>query len=130
MAFYSRLSLLVLIVLITFPLAFAQSESTTDPLVQVLVKKGVLSAEEARLITVNATPAEQRDRLAVLLRDKGVISTAEFDAVRAVAPTENNGVRTLNAGYKTAPPATTGASPSRWSADAWIWRYPSKACCC
>jgi polyhydroxyalkanoate synthesis regulator phasin len=28
-----------------------------NPLVQVLVKKGVLSAEEARLIAVNATPA-------------------------------------------------------------------------
>ena len=30
--------------------------ATTDPLVQVLVKKGLLSAEETRLITVDATP--------------------------------------------------------------------------
>ena len=56
MAFYLRLSLILIIGLIIFPSALAQSEPTTDPLVQVLVKKGLLSAEEARLITVNATP--------------------------------------------------------------------------
>jgi hypothetical protein len=57
-----------------------------DPLVRVLVAKGVLTADEGRSISVAATPAEQRDRLAALLRDKGLLSSAEYEAVRAVVP--------------------------------------------
>jgi hypothetical protein len=57
-----------------------------DPLVRVLVAKGVLSVDEARSIGGAGTAAEQRDRLAVLLRDKGLLSSAEYEAVRAVAP--------------------------------------------
>jgi hypothetical protein len=57
-----------------------------DPLVRVLVAKGVLTADEARTVSIAATPAEQRDRLAALLRDKGLISSTEYEAVRAVAP--------------------------------------------
>lgn len=80
---------------------------------QVLVKKGVLSAEEARLITNNASPAEQRDRLAALLRDKGVISASEFGAVRTVAPNENVALKTTNADYRaTAPNAAPAPQPS------------------
>jgi hypothetical protein len=60
-----------------------------DPLVRVLVAKGVLTADEARTISVAATPAEQRDRLAALLRDKGLISSSEYEAVRAVAPSSD-----------------------------------------
>src|SRR5882762_3861719 len=85
MAFHLRFGVILIVGLMTFPIVVAQSEPTTDPLVQMLVKKGVLSAEEARLITNNASPAEQKDRLAALLRDKGVISSDEFDAVRANA---------------------------------------------
>jgi len=62
--------------------AFSQSP---DPLVRVLQEKGILSDAEARAITSNASPAEQRDRLAALLRDKGVISATEFDSIRAPA---------------------------------------------
>src|SRR2546423_8568381 len=57
-----------------------------DPLVRVLLTKGVITAEEARAIAVAGTPAEQRDRLAALLRDKGLISDAEYESVRAVPP--------------------------------------------
>jgi hypothetical protein len=99
-----RLVLILIVGLVTFPFALAQSEPTPDPLVQVLVKKGVLSAEEARLITNNASPAEQRDRLAALLRDKGVISASEFEAVRTVAPTENLTLKTMNADYRASTP--------------------------
>jgi hypothetical protein len=58
-----------------------------DPLVRVLVAKGVLSADEARSIGGAGTAAEQRDRLAALLRDKGLLSSAEYEAVRADAAT-------------------------------------------
>jgi len=56
-----------------------------DPLVRVLVTKGLLTTEEGRYITASGTTVEQRDRLATLLRDKGIISATEFAAVRGVA---------------------------------------------
>ncbi|HEY0378940.1 MAG TPA: hypothetical protein VGC87_18645 [Pyrinomonadaceae bacterium] len=62
------------------------NSAITDPLVRMLITKGVLTEEEGRTISATGTPAEQRDRLAALLRDKGLISAAEFEAVRAVAP--------------------------------------------
>jgi hypothetical protein len=62
------------------------SPSVADPLVRVLMAKGLLTTEEGRSVSAAATPAEQRDRLASLLRDKGLISAAEYEAVRTVAP--------------------------------------------
>ena len=103
-----HLALICVIGLLALPLVFAQDNNSTDPLVRVLVTKGVLTAEEARLIVTNASPAEQRDRLAVLLRDKGVISTAEFEAVRGNAPATNSPVALMTADYK----ATSSEQPA------------------
>lgn len=64
----------------------AADTSVADPLVRVLIAKGLLTTEEGRAVSAAATPAEQRDRLASLLRDKGLISPAEYEAVRTVAP--------------------------------------------
>ena len=50
-----------------------------DPLLRVLVAKGLLTAAEARSVT-NGSVVE-RDRLAVLLRDKGLITASEFESV-------------------------------------------------
>jgi hypothetical protein len=55
-----------------------------DPLVQILVAKGLLSADEGNSINAIGNAAEQRDRLAALLRDKGLISADEYEFVRAV----------------------------------------------
>jgi hypothetical protein len=60
----------------------------TDPLVRVLISKGVLNEDEGRSISASGTPSERRDRLATLLRDKGLLSAAEYEAVRMIAPTE------------------------------------------
>jgi hypothetical protein len=57
-----------------------------DPLLRVLVTKGVLTADEARAIVNVGNPGEQRDRRAALLRDKGLLSEAEFEALRAETP--------------------------------------------
>jgi putative cell wall-binding protein len=54
--------LICIIGLLAIPTAFAQDNNSTDPLVRVLVTKGVITTEEARAITSNASPAEQRDR--------------------------------------------------------------------
>src|SRR5215813_2014042 len=103
-----------MILLVLFTVGFvcstviAQTE-TTDPLVQLLKTKGVLTEAEAQSITATATPAEQRDRLAALLRDKGVISSEEFEAVRMNA--SSLGVKTITADYKTTPAAPSTAVP-------------------
>src|SRR6266478_3633947 len=55
-----------------------------DPLVQILVAKGLLSADEGNSINAIGNAAEQRDRLAALLRDKGLISADEYEFVRSV----------------------------------------------
>ena len=86
-------------------IALAQQETASDPLVRVLVAKGVLTTEEARGITAAATPAEQRDRLAALLRDKGVISAAEFETIHPSPPADTQPVKTMTANYKESAPA-------------------------
>ena len=50
----------------------------TDPLLHLLISKGLLT-EEARLVISYGSTAQQRDRLAILLKDKGLISTADRD---------------------------------------------------
>ena len=88
------------LMLCALSIAFAQQEPASDPLVRVLVAKGVLTTEEARGITAAATPAEQRDRLAALLRDKGVISAAEFETIHPSPTAETQTVKTMTANYK------------------------------
>jgi hypothetical protein len=78
--------------------------------VRVLQTKGILTETEVRAITANASPAEQRDRLAVLLRDKGVISATEFDAVHA--PSASTEIKTITAEYKpSSPPPPAAPEP-------------------
>src|SRR6185503_14636645 len=84
---------------------FSQSANSNDPLVRVLQSKGILTEAEARAITANASPEEQRDRLATLLRDKGVISSTEFESLRT--PAASSEVKTITAEYKTTPPPVT-----------------------
>jgi hypothetical protein len=60
----------------------AQSRPNPDPLIQILVSKGVLSSAEAATLT-QGTPAEQQDRLIELLQAKGVLSSAEADNLGA-----------------------------------------------
>src|SRR5215203_891070 len=53
------LTLACLIALLVVPAAFAQDSNSTDPLVRILVTKGVLTPEEGRAIVSKASPAEQ-----------------------------------------------------------------------
>src|SRR5262249_37047206 len=91
---------------------FSQSANTTDPLVKVLQTKGILTEAEARAITTNTTPADQGDRWAALLRDKGVISASEFETVRQPAAPGEMTIATAD--YKTSspPPAATSSAAS------------------
>src|SRR5215203_2725394 len=103
MSVYLRLTLIVVITLGSTLAGFSQSADTSDPLVRVLQAKGILTDAEARAITANASPAEQRDRLAALLRDKGVISATEFETLRM--PAASSEVKSITAEYKTQPVA-------------------------
>ena len=66
----------------------APTESIADPLVRVLITKGILTEAEGRLIGASGNPGEQRDRLATLLRDKGLLTGAEYEAIRTAVPAE------------------------------------------
>jgi hypothetical protein len=90
----------------------------SDPLVRVLVAKGVLTAGEAHTVSVAATPAEQRDRLAALLRDKGLLSPAEYEAVRAVAPSVDAPSLAANASVETTSATRTENANANASAGA------------
>jgi hypothetical protein len=59
---------------------------TADPLLRLLISKGLLTNEEAGTVVSSGSNTDQRDRLALLLKEKGLISTAEFDALRLNAP--------------------------------------------
>jgi hypothetical protein len=60
----------------------ADRSANTDPLVQILINKGILTPEEAQSLG-QGSAAEQHARLVDLLRVKGVISTAEADTLAA-----------------------------------------------
>ena len=97
----------------------AADPSVTDPLVRVLIAKGLLTTEEGRSVSAAATPAEQRDRLASLLRDKGLISPAEYEAVRAAAPAGGETARTAErADERTAAQRPDGAQVAQKPAAA------------
>ena len=66
----------------TYPAVPVTNNSTAaapDPLLQLLVSKGVLNADEAK--SLSGTPAQQRAQLLELLLQKGVLSPADYDAL-------------------------------------------------
>lgn len=65
--------------------AATNEPAISDPLIRVLIAKGIITADEGRA-AASGNAVEQRDRLAALLRDKGLISATEFDELRAAAP--------------------------------------------
>ncbi len=77
--FVLGLSLAIASIVSCTTMVFAQAATTQDPLVQVLVNKGILTPEDAK--SLSGTPAEQNDRLVQLLKDKGVISASEYSAL-------------------------------------------------
>lgn len=74
-----------------------------DPLLRLLVSKSVLTPEEAAVVRNSGSAAQQRDRLATLLKDKGLISNSEFDALQT-ARSDGNLVNV------TGPPSNSNAS--------------------
>ena len=96
----------------------APNRATTfdaDPLLRVLVTKGVLTTAEARAVVSDGKPSEQRDRLAQLLRDKGLISAAELEALRAASHDTDSAGSNVTAKAASPPPGdaiANGLDPS------------------
>ncbi len=53
--------------------------AAADPLLQLLVSKGVINGDEAKSLV--GTPAEQRAKLLELLRQKGILSATDYEAL-------------------------------------------------
>jgi hypothetical protein len=56
------------------------SSPTPDPLVQLLLDKGVITSAEADALR-NGSAAERQTQLLKLLRDKGVLSATDYDSL-------------------------------------------------
>jgi len=59
---------------------------TTDPLIQLLATKGILTAGEAQNI-MSAPAGQMRDRLVLLLKEKGILSEHDLNALSMGAST-------------------------------------------
>jgi hypothetical protein len=67
--------------------ASSDAPGVADPLVRILARKGVLTANDLLAISAAPTPAGQRDLLVSLLMNKGVLSSDEVAALRATDAT-------------------------------------------
>lgn len=88
-------------------------DNTNDPLLKLLVSKGLVTSAEAELVLSAGDATKQSDRLAALLKEKGLISAEEFASLQPrsdVAASNNaspSGERV--AAVSTKPPATSPA---------------------
>jgi hypothetical protein len=84
--FYRRLNafslLAVLAVGVSASAADTPSAPTSDPLIQVLVSKGVLTGTEAKALA-QASPNAQREQLLALLKQKGIITASDYETLAA-----------------------------------------------
>jgi hypothetical protein len=59
-----------------------------DPLVKILLSKGLINQAEANGLANSNVPIEQRNLLANLLMQKGLITSSELEAIRSTSPKE------------------------------------------
>jgi hypothetical protein len=72
-----------------------ESGEIKDPLLILLIKKGLINENEGKTISVSGSAEQQRDRLANLLLVKGLITTTEFDSIRTITPANTANVSTV-----------------------------------
>ncbi|HEY2497660.1 MAG TPA: hypothetical protein VGK24_11360 [Candidatus Angelobacter sp.] len=78
----------------------APVSASTDPLLRLLVNKGVLNASEVNALA-SAPPAEARQRLLTLLKDKGLLSAADLESLNAAPAPASPAVSEISATYST-----------------------------
>ncbi len=107
---------------LALPIAAQQADhqSASNPLVQLLQSKGILSAEEAATVRSAPSTAEANERLARLLWSKGLISQEEYNSTVAAAATSGasaantgaGGAHMVNAAAPVTPAPAISASPA------------------
>lgn len=73
-----------------------ESGTIQDPLVILLIKKGLINESEGKTIAASGSAEQQRDRLANLLLSKGLISSSEFDSIRTISPVNTPAASTVS----------------------------------
>jgi hypothetical protein len=68
----------------------SDSAKANDPLLKLLVNKGLVTSAEAESVLSAGDAAKQRDRLAALLKEKGLISAEEFASLQSAAEVAAN----------------------------------------
>ena len=63
------------------------ASQSSDPLIRLLVSKGVISADEAKFVGAGTADA-QREKLIFLLKEKGLLNSAEVSDLRSAPATE------------------------------------------
>lgn len=108
------LALIVLVAPLLFaeetgkPAAPANNAAASDPLVRILLSKGVLTAEEASYIN-SGSSANQREKLLYLLKAKGLLTGADLDVLNSPVPQPTADYRA--AVLTTAAPASSQQKP-------------------
>lgn len=89
----------------------AQTNTVTagDPLLQLLVAKGVINAQEAKSLV--GTPAEQKAKLVELLRQKGILSASDYETL-TTAPASTQVDANLVASTTPILPAAVSQTPA------------------
>lgn len=73
-------------------LSSSQSQAAVnppDPLIRLLLSKGIITADEARFVGAGTSSA-QHDKLLLLLKEKGLLSRSELDELRSAPPSVVN----------------------------------------
>jgi len=91
----------------------AQTNTVTagDPLLQLLVAKGVINAQEAKSLV--GTPAEQKAKLLELLRQKGILSASDYETLTTPSASAQVDANLVASTTPILPAAVTQASSSK-----------------
>jgi hypothetical protein len=104
----------------------SDSAKANDPLLKLLVNKGLVTSAEAESVLSAGDAAKQRDRLAALLKEKGLISAEEFASLQPAAEVAAN--NTFASGDRVASregPASTERTAAKASAAPAAPQQPS-----
>src|SRR5512140_2169041 len=82
----------------------SSANQPSDPLIRILVSKGVLSAEEAKFVGAG-TADNQREKLIYLLKEKGLLNAADMSDLRSAPVAEATTVSVSGPGNAVMRPA-------------------------
>ena len=114
--------LILLVLLMSYGVTYAQQNAAApqhNPLAEILLRKGILTAEEMKQVEAAATPEQTELLLARILADKGVLTKAEFEQItgkapvtQPSAPVPTRAPQPENAQLKKSPPVQVAPQPA------------------